>query len=97
MSEPATVADMLPRMAASMPDATAIWFPTDRRDIEGPAVLQNRTALAGSDHLVVDVFDARGDKVVGPAGRAVTHRDRVTAVHQRPGPGRTPEPLRASA
>jgi acyl-CoA synthetase (AMP-forming)/AMP-acid ligase II len=35
MSEPATVADMLPRMAASMPDATAIWFPTDRRDIEG--------------------------------------------------------------
>ncbi|MFV8749642.1 fatty acid CoA ligase family protein [Nannocystaceae bacterium ST9] len=35
MSEPATVADMLPRMAASIPDATAIWFPTRRRDAEG--------------------------------------------------------------
>jgi acyl-CoA synthetase (AMP-forming)/AMP-acid ligase II len=35
MTEPATVADMLPRMAASMPDATAIWFPTKRRDAAG--------------------------------------------------------------
>ncbi len=35
MSEPATVADMLPQMAASIPDATAIWFPTKRRDRSG--------------------------------------------------------------
>ncbi len=35
MSEPATVADMLPQMAASIPDATAIHFPTKRRDSAG--------------------------------------------------------------
>ena len=35
MSEPATVADMLPRMAAAQPDATAIYFPTKRRDAQG--------------------------------------------------------------
>lgn len=33
--EPATVADLLPRMAAAIPDATAIWFPTRRRDAQG--------------------------------------------------------------
>jgi olefin beta-lactone synthetase len=31
MSEPSTVADMLPRMAAAQPDATAIYFPGKRR------------------------------------------------------------------
>ncbi|EDM80440.1 peptide synthase [Plesiocystis pacifica SIR-1] len=35
---PATVADMLPRMAASQPDATAIYFPTKRRDADGQLV-----------------------------------------------------------
>lgn len=35
MIEPATVADMLPRMAASQPDATAIYFPSKRRDAQG--------------------------------------------------------------
>ncbi|HLT36644.1 MAG TPA: AMP-binding protein, partial [Enhygromyxa sp.] len=30
-NEPATVADMLPRMAAAQPDATAIYFPGKRR------------------------------------------------------------------
>ncbi len=34
-SEPATVADMLPRMAAAQPDATAIYFPGKRRDGAG--------------------------------------------------------------
>ncbi|PRQ04969.1 fatty acid CoA ligase family protein [Enhygromyxa salina] len=34
-SAAATVADMLPRMAASQPDATAIYFPTKRRDANG--------------------------------------------------------------
>lgn len=34
-SEPATVADLLPRMAADIPDATAIYFPTKRRDAQG--------------------------------------------------------------
>ena len=34
-SEPATVADMLPRMAAAQPDTTAIWFPSKRRDASG--------------------------------------------------------------
>ena len=30
-----TVADMLPKMAAAQPDATAIYFPTKRRDAQG--------------------------------------------------------------
>jgi acyl-CoA synthetase (AMP-forming)/AMP-acid ligase II len=34
-SEPATVADMLPRMAAAQPDATAIYFPSKRRNAAG--------------------------------------------------------------
>ena len=34
-NDPATVADMLPRMAAAQPDATAIYFPTKRRDAQG--------------------------------------------------------------
>jgi acyl-CoA synthetase (AMP-forming)/AMP-acid ligase II len=34
-SEPATVADMLPRMAAAQPDATAIYFPSKRRNSKG--------------------------------------------------------------
>jgi acyl-CoA synthetase (AMP-forming)/AMP-acid ligase II len=33
--EPATVATMLPRMAAAQPDATAIYFPTKRRNAAG--------------------------------------------------------------
>ena len=32
---PSTVADILPGMAASQPDATAIYFPTKRRDAKG--------------------------------------------------------------
>lgn len=32
---PATVADMLPRIAATQPDTTAIYFPSKRRDPEG--------------------------------------------------------------
>jgi len=32
---PNTVADVLPQMAASMPEATAIYFPTSRRDADG--------------------------------------------------------------
>ncbi len=36
MSEaPATVADLLPGMAAAQPDTTAIWFPSRRRDAQG--------------------------------------------------------------
>jgi acyl-CoA synthetase (AMP-forming)/AMP-acid ligase II len=35
MPEPATVADMLPRMAAAQPDATAIYFPSKRRNAAG--------------------------------------------------------------
>jgi acyl-CoA synthetase (AMP-forming)/AMP-acid ligase II len=35
VSEPATVADMLPRMAAAQPDATAIYFPGKRRNSAG--------------------------------------------------------------
>lgn len=34
-SEPATVADMLPRMAAAQGDATAIYFPSKRRNGKG--------------------------------------------------------------
>jgi acyl-CoA synthetase (AMP-forming)/AMP-acid ligase II len=35
VSTPATVADMLPRMAAAQPDTTAIYFPSKRRDASG--------------------------------------------------------------
>ncbi|MCA9701119.1 MAG: AMP-binding protein, partial [Myxococcales bacterium] len=35
MSEPATVADVLPQMAASRPEATAIYFPGKRRGADG--------------------------------------------------------------
>lgn len=68
MSEPATVADMLPRMAASMPDATAIYFPSKRRDAAGLIEyiqISYRELDERSDHIAAGLHAigiVRGDR-----------------------------------
>ncbi|KIG15465.1 AMP-dependent synthetase/ligase in alkane synthesis cluster [Enhygromyxa salina] len=67
-SAPATVADMLPRMAASQPDATAIYFPTKRRDAQGLLEYQQvsyRELNERSDQIAAGLHAvgiARGDR-----------------------------------
>lgn len=66
--EPATVATMLPRMAAAQPDATAIYFPTKRRDAAGQLEyiqVSYRELDERSDHIAAGLHAigiARGER-----------------------------------
>jgi olefin beta-lactone synthetase len=77
VSAPATVADMLPRIAASQPDATAIYFPSKRRDAQGQL-----------EYLQVSYreLDARSDRIAAGLHAVGIVRGHRAALMVKPSP-----------
>ncbi|MEX1366106.1 MAG: fatty acid CoA ligase family protein [Nannocystaceae bacterium] len=73
----ATVADVLPRMAAAQPDTTAIYFPTKRRDSKGQLVY---------DQVSYRQLDERSDRIAAGLHAVGIERGHRAALMVRPSP-----------